>query len=145
MTLNLPPWPWPSSPAWPSPPFPPLLWEFDPVHWMCTESVSDICNLLGMKSYSTAGYTCTMFPRFPRTLTLKILSDLMAFGRVKSLKTWLRSWNMRPVWSVLMLRRRADLPPTSTYGLSSIGEAMPSIPSFLPQKKENSVNILNGN
>ena len=43
-----------------------------PVHWIWTQSVLVISIRLGTKSYSTDGYTWTMFPRFPRTLRLYI-------------------------------------------------------------------------
>ena len=92
-----------------------------PVHCIWTRSVGLMFRVLGWKSYSTAGYVCTMFPRFPLTFKLNILSDVemeAVLGRIRN--TWLLSWKILPVWSVFMFIRNAVLPPTSMYGSCSI-------------------------
>ena len=49
-------------------------------YWKWTCSFSATSKVFGTKSYSTAGYTCTMFPLFPRTFKLWITSSFRSSG-----------------------------------------------------------------
>ena len=101
-----------------------------PVHWIWTQSVLVISIRLGTKSYSTDGYTWTMFPRFPRTLRLYIWHVRAADGssvRGLSSMMWVRSWKVRPNCAVLMASRSGLFveEPMSTLGFWVTGERTP--------------------
>mmetsp|Transcript_29966 Transcript_29966/g.72967 ORF Transcript_29966/g.72967 Transcript_29966/m.72967 type:complete len:224 (-) Transcript_29966:459-1130(-) len=87
-----------------------------PVHCGCTKSRKRTTRFVGTKSYSTAGNVCTMLPRLPRTLRLKMRwpndSD-GGRGRIENVCE--RSWNVRPYWFVLSASD-SGLPDTEMYG-----------------------------
>ena len=100
----------------------------------------------GMKSYSTAGYVCTMLPRLPRRFTFTTTSQSRsstepgssasrlygtasaALGRFLMAKVYERSWKVRPYWFVFTAKLRKDrlgpvvMDGSVVYGSCSSGE-----------------------
>lgn len=68
------------------------------------KSLIDISSVFGTKSYSTAGYTCTILPRLPLTFKFKISASegIEVRGLIENL--WLRSWNTRPYCAVFIAK-----------------------------------------
>ena len=99
---------------------------------MCTASCVVSSSWFGIKSYSTEGNVCTMFPRFPRTFKFLILSlcvcaGVMPLNRVGlgvSMNTCERSWKVRPNWAVLMASLNGVLvvDPMLILGFCSTGD-----------------------
>ena len=105
---------------------------YSPVHCMCIHSPDSTCILLGMKSYSTDGYTWTMFPLFPRTFRLLMVHSCAAAGSAdlgRRTIACVLSWKVRPNCAVLIARRRGLLvvAPMFTLGFCSTGERRPKL------------------
>ena len=102
---------------------------------MCTASCVVSFSWFGIKSYSTEGKVCTMFPRFPRTFKFLILR-LCVSGGVRPvnsaglgarMNTCERSWKVRPNWAVLMasLNGLLVVDPMLILGFCSMGDRTP--------------------
>ena len=84
-------------------------------YWTCMYSPGIVSTVFGTKSYSTPGYTWTMFPRFPRTFKLRMVAACgTEAGRFRTAKVWdlhnnkrqeLRGYSMLKVCFIQRSRR----------------------------------------